>query len=139
MTVTQADFCKLTILVIWTGVPLHGQRKEPEQMLQQHERSEFVALHSPHASKMDCLDLNPNKKHDIHRPFKPDQGTWTSCFRFPCLSASRLFQKKSAQKKHETPGCRQGVTSRSHKITLPPGHISTTDFNSMMTKAVISC
>lgn len=30
-------------------------------------------------------------------------------------------KKKSAQKKHETSGCRQGVTSRSHKITLPPG------------------
>lgn len=57
VTVTQAHFCKLTIVVIWTGVPLHGQRKEPEQMhLQQHERSEFAALHSPHARKMDCLD-----------------------------------------------------------------------------------
>ena len=53
VTVTQVvHFSQLTILVVWTGVSLHSQRTDPEQMhLQQHERPQFTALHFPDAQK----------------------------------------------------------------------------------------
>lgn len=52
MQTTQTHFCKLTILLSWTRVSLRRQRKDPEQMyLQQQERPQFAALHSPDATK----------------------------------------------------------------------------------------
>lgn len=82
---TQVIFCKLTILMIWTGEPLHRQRKDPEQMYLQHEheRPQYAALHSPDAKKKKIwtawiqIQHTLHKKHGIHRPFKTDLLTRT--------------------------------------------------------------
>ncbi|TNN39983.1 Cadherin-related family member 5 [Liparis tanakae] len=41
---------------VWTGVPRHGQHKDTEQMyLQQQERPQFAALHSPDAKNEELV------------------------------------------------------------------------------------
>lgn len=129
----RANDCSLTIVLIWTGEPLHRQRTDPEQMyLQQQERPQSAALHSPDTHRHKQLGhLGFNSKHLYTKNVSSSvllnkvwwHGAWTVCLGSPCSSASRIFSKERAggNMKHLDAG--RASLLCSHTLTFPPwGH-----------------